>query len=377
MHGCSPITDCFRPLMSEVSAVERWRGMRSFTSSTGELSGWVWWVLIILVLALAAVVAIAVVWKYGRMHRLAAEFRRKGDDAGLRMEETKLLRHIAKLSGVKNSATIFTSYDAFNRGIDLLMHSAKVAAMSEAMCANLNTMLESLREKLGFRQTFDDGSKAVSSSRQIASGSRVHITRPDGLSPVEATVASTGPSEFLVEADEPLVGHFGQVWVVRCPVGSMAWEFDATVIRSDAGRIALGHSQDIRTINIRRFPRIATNKPAQVALFPFSEETSDIQAPHFVPAVVVEIGGSGLLVEMPVQAHVGERIIIVLKLNEKCQVQAVGKVRRAFTDEHGSAMAAIEMIGLNSDEMAELISETNITAAHRRQVNAEAEEVLA
>ncbi len=377
MHGCSSITEYFRPLMFEASAVDRWGGMRSFTSSAGGSSGWVWWVLIILALALAGGVVIAAVWKYGQMYRRAFAFRRRSDDAGLRAEEIKLIRHIARLSGVKDFVTIFTSDSAFDRGVDRLTRSAKVAAMSEAMCANLNTMLGSLREKLGFKQSFDDGSKAVSSSRQIAQGSRVFITQPGGTGPVEATVVSTRPSEFVVEADEPLTGRYGQVWVVRCPVGSTAWEFDATVIRSQAGATTLGHSQDIRMINLRRFPRVATNRPAQVALFPFSEATPDIRTPHFVPAAVVEIGGSGLLIEMPMLAHIAEKTIVVVKLDQRRQVQGVGKVRRVFTDEHGGKKVAIELIGLNSNELAELISETNITSARRRKANAEVEGIPA
>lgn len=373
MHGCSSITEYFRPLMSDFSAVDRWRGMRSFTSPVGGISGWVWWLLIILALILAAGVVITTVWNYRQMRRRAAAFLRRGDDAGLRTEETKLLRHIAKLSGVKDSDTIFTSCDAFDRGIDQLMHSAKVTAMSEAICANLNNMLESLREKLGFKQPFDDDSKAVSSSRQIAQGSRISITQPDGTGPVDAIVVSTGSSEFVVEANEPLAGRFGQVWVVRCPLGSTALEFDATVIRSEAGRTSLRHSQDIRIINRRGFPRVATNRQGQVALFPFIVETPDIHTPHFVPAAVTEISGPGLLIEMPMRAHIGERAIVVVKLDQRRQVQGVGRIRRVFTDKNGSAMAAIELVGLNSDELAELICETNITAAGRRQVNAEAE----
>jgi hypothetical protein len=363
--------------MFEASAVDRWHGVRSFTSSADKSSGLVWWVLIILALALSAVVVIVAVWKYGQMRRKAAGFRSAGDQAGLRTEEMKLLMHIAKLSGVKNIAVIFNADVAFNRGVESLMHSAKVAAMSEAMCANLNTMLGSLREKLGFEQIIDDGTKAISSSRQITTGSRVFITLPGSDGPVEATIVSTRPSDFLVEADEPLVGHFGQVFGVRCPVGSTAWEFDATVIRSDIDGITLRHSSDIRIINLRRFPRIATNKPAQVAMFPFSDDTPDLQSPHFVPAVVVEIGGSGLLIEMPMQAHIDEKTIVVVKIDKRRQVQGVGKVRRTFTDETGNEMVAIELVGLNSDELAELVSETNIAANQRKVEVAETSEASA
>lgn len=376
MHGRLSIMDYFGPML-QVSPIDRWGGVRSFTSSADKSSGWVWWVLVILALVLSAAVVIAAVWKYGQMRRKVAGFRRAGDQAGLRTEEIKLLMHIAKLSGVKDITTIFNADGAFNRGLDRLMHSARVAAMSEAMCANLNTMLRSLREKLGFEQIIDDGTKSISSSRQIALGSSVFITLPGGDGPVEATIVSTGPSEFLVDADEPLVGHFGQVWVVRCPVGSTAWEFDATVIRSDIDGITLRHSSDIRIINLRRFPRIATNKPAQVAMFPFSEDTPDLQSPHFVPAVVVEIGGAGLLIEMPMQAHIDEKTIVIVKIDKRHQVQGVGKVRRTFTDENGNEMVAIELVGLNSDELAELVSETNIAANHRKVEVAETSETSA
>ncbi len=364
----------FEPLARGASAIDRWSGMRSFTSGSDGGMSWVWWIIIAVVLLAVIILAYLLIKRMSGRRATPGgdEFRRRGIELGLREQELKLLKHITRLLVLKNPASIYTSQSVFRDGIDLLMRSEKVTAMTDRMRAGTSALLESIREKLGFQRPFDDGSEVAVNSRQVAAGAKVYITTPDNFESVEAVVVETGPSEFELEADVPPPAKAGDVWVIRHPVGQSLWEFDATVVRTDEGKVVLGHSHRIRMINLRRFPRVATNKPAQVAMFPFTEQNPILEAPEFVPATVVEIGGAGLLVEMPMQTEVDEKVILVVKIDNERLIQGTGKVRRVFKDKQGNRMVAMELVGLNSNELAELICETNLVAILEAQEKAEA-----
>jgi hypothetical protein len=91
--------------------------------------------------------------------------------------------------------------------------------------------------------------------------------------------------------------------------------------------MVLNHSDNVRFINLRRFMRIAVNKPAFIARFPFSapllfseskkgeqsRNGSGLTPPEFVSAVVTELAGISLSLTVPFEAKVGERVLVVFK----------------------------------------------------------------
>jgi hypothetical protein len=219
-----------------------------------------------------------------------------------------------------------------------------------------------MREKLGFHRGLDDEEEPAGSSRRLAPGSRVSLVVP-GAPAVEGAVLSVSPDGFEVATGGQPHWRAGQGCLVRHVSGLVVWEFDAPVVRVEADRIALGHARDVRAINRRRYPRAATSRPARVAVFRFREDSAGDDAPRFVPARLTEIGGTGLVLEAPVDARVGDRVLVSLLVGNGRRLQSIGKVRRAGEAPGGESELAVGLVGLNSDEVAELMRQTNLAAA--------------
>ena len=143
------------------------------------------------------------------------------------------------------------------------------------------------------------------------------------------------------------------------------WEFDAPVVSAEGSRVRLARAGRLRFVNRRRFPRVATSKPAHVASFPFSQSHMNLGSREFVEGELTEIAGPGLRVEAAVDVEAGERVLVSLQLGEGHVVEALGKVRRTEEGEDGPAVV-VELMGLSNDEISQLAHETNVAARQAR-----------
>jgi hypothetical protein len=354
-----------RPTAQGVTALDRWHGLQAPWSSGGGVA-WVWTTVILLTLVACATLAAILSYSYMRRRKKWATFVAHGTKAGLNEDEMKLLRHIAGLIKLKTVVTIYTAEGLFNRAVTRLMRHRRTIAMSGSMRANQNALVASMREKLGFRPPLEETSEVSISSRQIEVGSTVFVTLPGHLEAVSATVFETDRSAFIVETAETVECQSGDDCVVRHSVGSAAWEFDSQVVYRLGRKLTLNHAQDVRLINRRRFPRVRVDMRAHVARLPFFGEDAEQETPEFVPAKVVEMGGPGLLVlQSSLEARVGERILITIRLAEDRLVQASGRVRRKSADTRDGRLLAVELVGLDPGEMAELVRQTNLAAVQQ------------
>jgi len=152
----------------------------------------------------------------------------------------------------------------------------------------------------------------------------------------------------------------------------------------------------VRFINRRRFLRVPVNRPAFIALFPFAktaatESGSDKEhpeteqnltavsdggwtGPKFIPAVVTELAGPGLRLEAPLEVKVGDRVLVVFKLDEEKDqdsalqesgglqtsriAQDIGEVRHTRAIQDGFSVA-VELVGLSESDVDELVRATN------------------
>jgi len=117
---------------------------------------------------------------------------------------------------------------------------------------------------------------------------------------------------------------------------------------------------EARQADRRRFVRVPVKRAAQVAAFPFSTADAPAEAPKFIAARMVELAGPGVVLQTELAADVNDRVLVVLEMADK-RVEGVGVVRREGRGEPGSTMA-IELIGLNTAQVAQLARETNIFA---------------
>ena len=154
-------------------------------------------------------------------------------------------------------------------------------------------------------------------------------------------------------------------------------------------------------INRRRFERVAVHAPALLAHLPFLRtDAAGGEAPVFVDSTVTELAGPGLRIETTLQVQVDDQILVVFRLTEGTDaaqagahtVAAVGRVKHGRDVERGVAIPdaidrvwegasprdfhavaagplsiAVELTGLNNEEIEELASITSRLLSRGRE----------
>jgi hypothetical protein len=405
------ITDSLAAIVLALTPAQRWDAARSWFGTSIITDRW--FVLISLTTLLTLIVLFLVV----SLHRMIQERKAAGrlfveyaNRRGLSERERQILLDIAGRAGLKREEAIFTMGNAFESGTAKIIEEGLSQQKAEQAAAkdNLRILhrqaeLSFLREKLGFqkRRRTSIGSPTKpekSASRQIPVGKKLHMTRRKtrDAGSIESTVEQNDDVGLMVKLPVPVESTPGEFWRVRYYFGASVWEFDTSVVSCGGDIMVLNHSDNIRFINRRRFLRVPVKKPAFIARFPFaktpggSSDTSEVGSepeqgsanasagtwglPEFVPAVVTELAGPGLRIEAPLEVKVGERVLVVLRLEEeKGQdpslretgkapaskiVEDIGEVRHTKAVQNGLSIA-VELTGLSDSDVNELIRATN------------------
>jgi hypothetical protein len=327
------------------------------------------------------------------------------DKMGLNARERQLLLSIATKAGLKQSETIFTASSAFERGAAIIAEESIARKQTASQIEQLKAELFFLRDKLGFqRRTPVSIGRSTKpkrlNSRQIPTGKKIYLVRRTSHTPdtIESTVIENNDVELMVQLTKPITIIFGEVWCARYYFGASVWEFDTSVISCNGDKLVLNHSEELRFVNRRRFLRVPVNKPALVAHFPFTRTAvgpehknmksfrmyrssagpsdSSWGPPEFIPAVVTELAGPGLCVEASLKLQVGDRVLVVFKLDEEENqdstrqelegdktatskvVEDIGEVRHTKAIQNGFSIA-VELTGLSDTNVSELIRATN------------------
>jgi hypothetical protein len=325
---------------------------------------------------------------------------------GLSPRECQLMLDIANKAGLEHSEHIFTADADFDRGAAKLIEDTRARSKNDEETKQLRTEISYMREKLGFSRQLSSsiGTPAKSrklSSRQIPPGRKVRITRrmAHDSGDIEATVVENTDMELTVKSATPVKVTFGETWRVRYSFGASIWEFDTTIVSCEADILVLNHSDTVRFINRRRFLRVPVRKPAFVAPFPFTrslaaaansgEKTSQAKQdlaktpgawrpPQFVPGVVTELAGPGLRIEVPLDAKVGDRVLVMVMLDGREAQNAmggrqdsktvaskiledIGEVRHTTPVQNGLSIA-VELTGLTDSDLNELVRATNLAS---------------
>lgn len=383
-------------------AARGWRGGGSFTSES--------WFIIAVVAVIVILTALLVAVSVRRMRRRRSNSNRLFDEysqkCGLSGHEAQILMYIARKAGLEigQSEAIFTMADAFDSGASIMIEEWLANEKEKGRSEQLKTELVHLREKLGFQKkpaSVGAAAKARKlSSRQIPVGKKLYITRRKTrtLSAIEATVIKNDDFEITVKLTEHLESSPGELWRARYYFGASVWEFDTAAISCDGDILALNQNDNVRFINRRRFLRVPVNRRAFVAPFPFSREIvtngndtkddsgskpnldavsdSRWELPEFVPAVITELAGPGLRIDVPLNVKVGDRVLVAFELTAGKQrdsalagsspsgkagskiVEDIGLVRHAKAKENGFSIA-VELTGLGDSDVNELIHATN------------------
>lgn len=378
---------------------QRWQAARHLDNAL-SIQHWVYMVGAAALLILAAA-AVFLFWRRRAVHASERNehFIEQVSKRGLSDGERRILVYVAKLAGLKDQSAIFTMKKAFNHGAQKLVREAS-SGMSTEQIKQLVKELSRLREKLGFQERFTGSVKGGAEgqkpgSREIPEGKTLYITRRTNrdVDDIEAIVTDNTDEGITVRLPVSVSSPPNEQWQVRYFYGASVWEFDVNVIRSDGDILVLGHSNNIRFINRRRFLRVPVNRKAYMASFPFEKHViadsatgslphesvfeQKIALPQFTPGVLTELAGPGLRIESPLELKVGQRVAVVFELESHPKSEAqrdqssdgpavriaegLGEVRHVKVIEKGFSVA-VELMGLSDADINELTRATNVAA---------------
>ena len=389
-----------------LTPVERWQAARKFSNSNTVMAEK--WFFIAGIIAIAILIAL-LYWvsvKENRQERKSSGqlFEECAQRAGLSDRERQLLFNIAHRAELKRNESVFTMSSAFDSGMAKVIEVMSLNQTTEQVDL-LKTEFTYLREKLGFRKVSRASAGSLVkddkvSSRDIQVGKKLHITRRKSHEPrdIEVVVVKNTNSELSVKLTEPLRIEFGEIWCVRYHFDTSVWEFDTSVISYDGSTLVLNHSDKIRFVNRRRFLRVPVRKQAFVAAFPFSrtfsentdetvelikEEPEQVWGPPvFVPAIITELGGPGLRIEVNLEIKEGERILVVFNLDKKntqsrpSERESVKTVISRVTEDiaqvrhvreiNDGVSIGVELTGLSDSDCNMLVNATNTASLQNK-----------
>jgi hypothetical protein len=372
--------DNITSILLGLTASERWAATRRLSPRSVPQQ---WLVLLgVAVLLVLLVLLLAISFRRRQQSRgqRTEAFDREALRKGLATRERQVLLAIAARSGLRRAADIFHAAEAFQRGAAQLFAEF---AQTHGPPANTELRAEVARlyEKLRFR-TARGGQTARRrpGSRDIPAGKSIELigSREHGAIAIQARMLRNDESELVVALPTQVSSKTGDPWLVRYYSGVTAWEFRTSTVRCDGGRLTLRHSDEIRPIDRRRFPRVPVCAPALIAYLPLLEKGPPIAdfcdgdpkevvvadavspgtdaqkvmgarptgggGPVFVESTVTEVAGPGLRLETRLQVHVGDRVLVVVHLTQKGNdgqtvrrtLAALGRVKRG-QDMEGAA----------------------------------------
>jgi hypothetical protein len=387
------ILDMLNSILPALTPIERWQAAKRLDSN---IMAEQWFILA----AVAALIILIILLLWISYNRIVEErkiverlFHEYAERRGLSTYERQILLEVAKYSRFKRRDAVFTIQDAFERGAVKLMEQYLTPQKTPKEIESIEAELSLLRAKLGFKpsQPIDELTVSRLSSKQIHIGKKVYITRRTTRSAkdMEAEVVKNNEKGLTIKLKTRVNVTFSEVWLVHYYSGKSVWEFDTSAVSYDGNNLVLNHSDSVRLINRRRFLRVPVHNLAFISKFPFTRainensQDSDIfsgmakavseasrrkwKPLEFVHAVVTELAGPGLRIEAPLEVKVGERILVVFKLDDEREpsskavskiIEDIGEVKRTKAIKSGFSIA-VELIGLRDSDIRELIQAAN------------------
>ncbi|MCY2931654.1 MAG: hypothetical protein NTV86_19610 [Planctomycetota bacterium] len=357
-HGFDILARLGWPLLAagDVTPTMRWEAVYRHANSIRVNP---WWIAFWALLAVVSCVGGVLVHRFiDRRRRFTRRLRETIARLKLPHSEGDLLGMLARHSGLPNPESVLVKAEAFDHAAAGLLLLPRVQALNESARQQVRTVIEDLRKKLGFHLDPAAADGRILSSRQIAPGSRITLARPDQIEAYDALVDRNTSVELTARIDPEFHARRGDSLAMQYTHGRNTWELIVPVVDTLTNGLVLGHSRQSRLVNRRRFVRVRVNHDAMAAPLPFHPGEEGAHLPTLFPARLTEIAGPGVCLECGFAASPGDALIVRAKIQDM-QLQTTARVRRATDLGQGRYLIAAEMIGLESDEIAELVRRTN------------------
>ncbi|MHC4758845.1 MAG: hypothetical protein ACYTE8_09320, partial [Planctomycetota bacterium] len=340
------ITDSIISLVMTLTPIERLEAARRLDSTPASTEKLFMYLGIIAVSILTIMLFVISFERRTRERKKTSNaFKNYARRKGLSEDERKILMRIAKIAGLKRTASIFTMSSAFDRGATAVIEKS-FSNQDPEYGKRLRSEIAFLREKLGFQKRQIDNTAWMSepeklTTRRVPVGKKLYLSKKENRTKpqVDGSVVKIDDVNIMIQFDSPVDFQAGDLLCVNYYFGVSAWEFDSSVISCDGNTLVLSHADRIRYINRRRFLRVQVEKPAYIAHYPFDkifsfrteinqiieDEPSHVErhisdkiwgVPEFVPGMITEIAGPGLRIKTPLELKTGEKVLVVFKLNE-------------------------------------------------------------
>ncbi len=382
MHGCLGEQLNTLTLMLASTPIKRLDALqRHFSTGGGGAGTWIGVTLgVLVVVGIGYAIAVSAMRKAGRRNWRA--FKTAADSAGLSDEERTLLARIASSQKLKDPVSVFTSENLFERGMTRISSGTKpekTGVLSKSSFCGTCIFSLSLKEKLGFHLSDDSAGVEEFNLGPIGAGAKLNVVRRGSPSEFEVTVVSATPekTQLDVRLDTPVPCRRGETWIMRMPRHGIVWEFNGWIVFVGNTEVTVKPIGNVRLINRRRFVRVPTGKEAFIAVFPFHQTQATQSLPSFIPATMTELGGPGvqLKIDADISAEVGDRSLLILHLNPEKIIESSAVIRRVDKNDQGRIVGlAVELVGLNTAEVDELVAETNALTQHNAEFNNQLEQ---
>ncbi len=318
-----------------LSPLERWSALRRLGSDRSDTGHWL---TLIVVSGMVVTLALLIKMSFNRAQderrRAEARFIEQIRRHNLSVREYHILIDIFTRSGLRRRDAILKNIKAFERGTERLINEL-ASEQDPQVQQRFQRELIFLREKLGFAKKAPVELKPLKRKnrhqREITT-QELPLDKMLSMAPlsdsntdtVKATIVDNDDEYLTVALEDPVEVAKGDMWHANCHFGASIWDFHTSIVRYSNNHLILTHSDKVRFIKQRGFPQVPAPNCAFVAKSPFTNTTvdhlnshsvSNWQPVHFTPATVTRFSGSELAMETSLEVQVGERIMVVFKLD--------------------------------------------------------------
>jgi hypothetical protein len=377
-----------------LTPMERWSALRRLGSDRPDTGHWITLIVVCgLVVALALLIKMSFNHAQDERRRAEVRFIEQIRRRNLSVREFNILIDIFKRSGLRRRDAILKDAKAFERGTERL-NKELLTKQSLKIQQRFQRELAYLREKLGFTKLVVQEQKSVkhrSSRHRDITTRELPLEKIMSLTPlsdpdaeiVKATVVDNDDEHVIVSLEVPVDTTNGDMWRANCHFGASIWDFHTSVVRYRNDHLKLTHSDDVHFITQKGFPEVPAPNVVFVAQSPFTSTTvehlnshsmSNWQPVHFTPATVTRFSKSELVVETSLEGQVGERIMVVFKLDigqgegdtpspvlATHVLEDMGIVLQTHSNEKGFTIE-MELIGLTHDEVDKIMRVSHLRA---------------